>query len=162
MQLKRPFSIFWLAAWALTLSIGWLLPNHYPPWPAFHFDAWISIVMLAGAAAVILARGLPTRWDSLTLTVGLLVLVPGIQYCFGLVLLAGTAWVAAAYLLGFLLCLMIGARWESASPGQVADGLFLAIGIAAILSVGIQIYQFLQLVPDGWALWFMGPSVSRP
>ncbi len=162
MQLNRPFSTFWLAAWALTLSFGWLLPNHYLPWSAFHFDAWIAASLLVGATAVIVAQGLPSRWDSLTVTVGLLVLVPGLQYFSGLVLLAGTAWVGTAYLLGFLLCLLIGARWESASPGQLADGLFLAIGIAAILSVGMQLYQFLQLVPDDWALWSMGASVSRP
>ena len=45
---------FWLALWACTLALGWLLPNHYRPWVSFHSDAWIAAVLLLGAAAVIL------------------------------------------------------------------------------------------------------------
>ncbi len=164
MEFRRPLSSFWLAAWALTLALGWLLPNHYPPWSAFHFDAWVSLVLLVGSAAVVLATrvNVPTRWDALTVMVAVLVLVPGLQYYFGLVLFGGTAWVGTGYLLGFLLALLVGARWELCGPGQLADGLFLAIGIAAVLSVGMQMHQFLQLTYDDWALWSMGPSVSRP
>jgi hypothetical protein len=36
----------WLAVWTGTLVLGWLLPNHYRPWIAFHSDAWIAAVFL--------------------------------------------------------------------------------------------------------------------
>ena len=150
----------WLVLWSCTLALGWLLPNHYWPWLSFHSDAWISAVLLLAAAAVFWrARGLVVL-HCITLLVALLVLVPWLQYGFGLILLPGVAWISCAYLLGLLLALLVGARWEASSPSQLGDGLFLAIGIAAIVSVGLQLQQWLQL--DGLELWKIGGGAERP
>lgn len=151
---------FWLTSWAMALSLAWLLPNHYPPWSTFHMDAWAALVLTLAAAAVIVRSKGSTAWHGITVLTALLVLMPGVQYSFGLILLPGTAWISTAYLLGFLLALLTGARWESASPGQLADGLFLAIGIAALLSVGLQLHQWLCL--DLLDIWSMGDGFGRP
>ncbi|MDD5334680.1 MAG: Wzy polymerase domain-containing protein [Rhodoferax sp.] len=117
--------------------------------------------MLAlGSITVIFRATGPVVWHGITLTVAALVLVPVLQYGFGLVLLSGTAWISSAYLIGFLLALLTGARWESASPGQLADGLFLAIGMAALLSVALQLHQWLAL--DLLDAWSMGTGNGRP
>lgn len=151
---------FWLISWAFALAAAWLLPNHQLPWSSFHLDAWMAAVLTLGAAALILRTSGPVVWHGVTLMVAALVLVPGLQYCFGLVLLSGTAWISGAYLLGLLLALLIGARWEANNPGQLADGLFLAIGTAALLSVGLQLDQWLALESlDGLS---MGKGHGRP
>lgn len=157
---KQIMTPFWLVNWALALAAGWLLPNHYPPWSSFHIDAWVAATLTLGAAAVILRSRGQVAWHGMTLTIAALALIPGLQYGLGLVLLPGTAWISSAYLLGLLLAVHTGAKWEASSPGQLADGLFLAIGTSAILSVGLQLHQWLDLqVLDAWS---MADGLGRP
>lgn len=151
---------FWLAGWALALAVAWLLPNHYPPWSTFHMDAWTAIVLALAAAAVIMRSTGPVVWHGITLLAAALVFVPLVQYGFGMVMFSGAAWISTAYLIGFLLALLTGVRWEMTSPGQLADGLFLAIGVAALLSVGLQLHQWLAL--DLLNIWSMGDGYGRP
>jgi len=77
-----------------------------------------------------------------------------------LIPLAGTSWIAFVYLLGLCLAILVGSRWESTSPGQVMDFLFFAIGLAAVISVGLQLHQWLIL--DRLDIWSMGPAYGRP
>jgi O-antigen ligase len=157
---EKVLSSFWLTALAAALSLAWLLPNHYPPWSSFHMDAW-SAVVLSVIALVVIARTPPaTAWHGVSILAAFLVFVPWVQHGLGLVPLVGTAWLSSAYLLGFLTALLVGARWESANPGQLADALFTAIVIAALLSVGLQFHQWLVL--DGLDLWSMGRGFGRP
>lgn len=153
-------TLFWLIGWAVALAVGWLLPNHQPPWSTFHTEAWIAIVLALGSIAVILRSPGRVAWHGITLLVAALALVPALQYGFGLVLFAGTAWISSVYLIGLLLALLTGARWEKTSPGQLGDGLFLAIGMAALLSVGLQLHQWLAL--DALDAWSMGNGHGRP
>jgi len=157
---KSIMTSFWLSLWACTLAVGWFLPNHYRPWLSFHTDVWIALVLSMASIAVIFRSKKPMVWDRITFLVAFMLCVPWLQYYFGLVSLVGTAWISSAYLLGLLLALLTGAHWESNSPGQVADGLFLAIGIASLLSVGLQLQQWLVL--DGLELWTMGGDSTRP
>ena len=68
---------------------------------------------------------------------------------------------SVAYLLGFCLVLWCGARWEAHAPGHVLDGLFLALGLAAMAAVWVQLRQWLAL-DEGWEWWTMGADVVRP
>ncbi len=157
---KQIMTPFWLVSWALTLAVGWLLPNHQFPWSSFHLDAWVASALALGSAAVILRSRGQVTWHGMTLTIAALALVPGLQYGLGLVLLPGTAWISSAYLLGLLLAVHTGVQWEASSPGQLADGLFLAIGTGALLSVGLQLHQWLNLqVLDSWS---MADGLGRP
>jgi O-antigen ligase len=157
---KQPMTPFWLVGWASALAVAWLLPNHYLPWSTFHMDAWTAVVLSLAAVAVIVRSTGPVVWHGITLLAAFLVFIPGLQYIFGMVLFSGTAWISTVYLIGFLLALLVGARWESASPGQLADGLFLSIGIASLLSVGLQLHQWLSL--DLLDIWSMGDGYGRP
>lgn len=151
---------FWLTIWACVLAVGWLLPNHYRPWLSFHTDAWVALIFSLASLAVILRVRGPMMWHHITVLVALLPCIVWAQYAFGLVPMIGNAWISTVYLLGFLLALLTGARWEANNPGQFVDGLFLAIGAAAVLSVGLQLYVWLQL--DGLGLWAMGGNIERP
>jgi O-antigen ligase len=157
---KLVMTPFWLVLWSFVLAFGWVLPNHQRPWTGFHSDAWIALAFLVASASVFIRVREPLTWHRITVLAALLVCIPGLQYAFDLVPLAGNAWISSAYLLGFLLALLTGARWEKFTPGQVADGLFLAIGIAAVLSVGLQLRQWLGL--EGLELWTMGGGPDRP
>jgi hypothetical protein len=123
-------------------------------------DAWAAIVLLLVAATVIVRVREEVLWHDISILTFFLIFIPWLQYSFGLIELAGTAWISTAYLAGFLLALLIGARWESVNPGQLADTLFLSIGIAALLSVGLQLQQWLRL--DLLGIWSMGEGFGRP
>lgn len=160
---KPPLTSFWLGVWACTLSCAWLLPNHYPPWPSFHADAWTATVLALAAAAVILRIQSTTQWHGSTVLVLLMMGIPWLQYSAGLLAFAGQAWMSTAYLLGLLLALLIGQRWERADPEQLVGGLFWAIGIAAVLSVNLQLQTWLGLMDTGiFDLWSMGLAGARP
>ena len=158
---KKPLSSpFWLVAWACALSWCWLLPNHYLPWSAFHMEAWAAAVLLPMAAAVLWRARNETRMSVLGIVVLGLSLLPLLQHATGMIPLAGPAWMAFVNLLALALAIVVGQRWERYSPAQLGDGLFLAIGIAALLSVGLQLHQWLQL--DLMDIWLMGNGYGRP
>lgn len=91
----------------------------------------------------------------------MLPLVPLLQWALGQIYFAGVAWMACAYLAGFAMVLWCGHRWESVAPGQGLDRLFTAIGLAALLTVGLQSLQW--LAPIGSAPWWLDwDGLQRP
>lgn len=152
--MTRVFSPFWLCAAALALSLGWLLPNHYVPWTSFHADAWVAAWLALWALAALWRLRGPVPWHGLALGVAALLPLPWLQHAVGLLPFAGDAWVHSAYLAGLLLALLTGARWERASPAELGDALFLALGLAALGSVGLQLCQWLNL--GELDIWLMG------
>ena len=160
LSVKPIMAPVWLALWTGTLALGWLLPNHYRPWIAFHSDAWISVVLLLAFAGLIWRSRGAMALHRITVGVALLIGIPWLQYAVGLISQPGVAWISCAYLLGLFLALLLGARWDASSPGQLGDALFLAIGIAAVVLVGLQLQQWLQV--DGLELWRLSGGPGRP
>lgn len=158
---KNVISTFWLTVASLMLACVWLLPNHYVPWMTFHSDAWMSIVLTLVGAAILLPRLRESReWHWPSVLVAILVFIPVAQFYFGMVPFWGTAWINSLYLIGLLLALLVGTRWEKIDQGQCADFLFFAIGIAAIVSVYLQLHQILHF--DSMSSWIMKSSGRRP
>jgi O-antigen ligase len=119
--------------------------------------------MLLGTAAVVARGRRKVSWHWLDLLLLALVLAPPLQYAFGLISFFGQMAVASTYLLGLCLAALAGRRWEEAAPGQAATGLFLAVGIAGIVSVNLQLRTWLDLMQTGmFDIWSMGLSGSRP
>lgn len=143
----------WLTLWAVATSAAWLLPNHYYPWVTFHTDAWLGASFLVGGGCLLVTSKGRLPWHPVTALAFALACVPPLQYAFGLLAFAGQAWIASVYLLGFALSTLVGAHAQEQRPDTALDALFLAIGIAAIVSVGIQLYQWLSL--SGADLWIM-------
>ncbi len=160
---EPPLTTFWLGLWTCGLSLAWLIPNHYPPWAAFQSDAWTAIMLGLASAAVILRSRAPTQWHASAALVALLACVPWLQYSAGLIPFAGQAWISSAYLFGLLLALLTGQLWEQSCPDQLADGLFVAIGIASVLSVHLQLQTWLGVIGTGILdIWSMGLVGERP
>lgn len=153
----------WLVFWAMLLSFCWLVPVHLPPWTTFPADAWAALMMLVASLAIAIRARVAVRWHSVSYLAAGLVVVPWLQFVFGLLPFAGLAWVSSAYLLGFLLMLLAGAQWEQVSPKQLGDALFLAIGVAAVASVGLQLYGWLGLQSNGiMGMWALDVTGDRP
>ena len=121
------------------------MPNHYVPWNSFHVDAWIAVTLLF-LAGFGLAQGrgaTPLTWA--TVVIAGVCFIPLLQWGLGQVKLSGTAWVGTAYLMGLLLAVLTGMRWQASRPGELMDILFTAIALAATVSVALQICQWLRL-----------------
>ena len=146
--------------WAVLLALGWLLPNHYLPWIAFHTDAWIAwMLVLAGAGIAIQFRD-RVEWTGLMVIAALATFIPFAQYAGGLLVFSGQAWVSTAYLMGFLLSLLLGYRWQKKNPSQAINGIFFAVSCACLISVGMQLYQWLSL--EGLDIWIVFMAGNRP
>ena len=146
---NAPLSSFWVIVFACTLALTWLLPNHYLPWSSFHSDAWSAVVWGLIASAVIFRIKSPVLWHRSALLVAGLACVPWLQYSAGLIGFAGQAWMSTVFLLGLLLALLIGQRWDRACPDQLIDGLLLAICIASVASVSLQLQTWLGVIDTG-------------
>jgi len=156
-------SPLWLGLWAAFVSLCWLIPVHSPPWTTFPADAWFALIALVGASVVVVRTHQGLNWHGLPCLVAALVVLPWVQFFWGVLPFAGQAWISSAYLLGFLFALLIGARWEQADSSQLGHALFIAIGIAAIASVGLQLYTWLELTDSGvMGMWSLGATGSRP
>lgn len=154
---------FWLCIWACVLALSWLLPNHYLPWSSFHLDAWCAVAMLIGSAPFVARTRHRVSWRWFDLMLLALALVPVVQYAFGLVTFLGQMAVVSTYLLGLCLAALVGRRWEEIRPGQAASGLFLAVAIAGVISVNLQLRTWLGLMQTGmFDIWSMGLSGARP
>lgn len=120
-------------------------------------------MVLIGALPVLWRTHSRLKWHGLSCLVAVLVLLPWIQFSLGLIPFAGQAWISSCYLMGFLLALLVGARWQMGSPDQLVIGLFSAVGLAAIVSVGLQLYTWLNLSEGGaLGLWALGDVGNRP
>lgn len=156
-------SSLWFGFGTLALSLAWLLPNHYPPWAAFHADAWTAIVLASAALVFIFRAKVPVEWNAMSLLVLGLSAVPGVQLAFGLISFAGQAWITTAYLLGLLLAIHLGQLWEKVSSEQLVDGLLTAVGVSAVVSVNLQLRTWLGLTDAGlFDIWSMGLVGERP
>jgi len=120
--------------------------------------------MATVAASVIVCSPEKISWHGLTLVIAVLATVPFLQFTAGMLPFGGQAWLYTAYVVGLLLALLTGARWEAETPGKAADGLLLAIGIAALASVGMQLRQWLGLGVDTGELqvWAEEFTPGRP
>lgn len=122
-------------------------------------DAWLASIFLF-AGWIVLPRASRITVSSLPLLTVALATITLLQWYFGLIPFDGAAWMSAAYLVGFLAAFLLGQQWEMHKSGQAVETLFLAIVIAAFVSVGMQLHQWLNL--DEMDIWSMGPGLGRP
>lgn len=150
----------WLLIWSIGISIGWLISNHHYPWVGFHADAWMAIACLAGSAWTVARLRGGLSWHRLNFVVGLLICLSWLQHWMGAMPIIGNAWIVSSYLFGLLMAMLAGAHWETHRPSELLPALIYAILIASILSVGIQLKQWLEV--DGLWLWVRPGDPARP
>jgi len=158
----KPIPAKWLYLWASIFSIGWLLPKPYTLWFSFQTEVWTAAASLLAAAGLLWNywnRPLPV--PLLALVLATLSLIPPIQWAFGLIVLGGHALLCSMYLFGFALAAGCGFAWEKSWPGQYLDALFFAIGLAALVTVSLQVAQWYGIA-DGSTWWVVPAPATRP
>lgn len=153
------------AAISLLLALGWLLPNHYPPWPAFHSDAWVAVGLLGLFWLSVAVVPGPLRLSSATGLCLAFAGVPLLQGVLGLVPLPGDSLLSFAYLFGLALALALGEMGTVRERHQVVSWLFFALGFSSLVSVGLQIRQWTggtetDTALDIWVMYL--PAGVRP
>ncbi len=127
----------------IVFAAGWLLPNHYPPWNTFHANAWIASVLLGVGFWRLLADPLPVRISPAIGFLAGVAAIPWIQHWIGLLPVAGDALMGSLWQVGFAAAFALGEHWGRLRRGQPAVLVLSAACLAAIASVGLQIYQWL-------------------
>jgi O-antigen ligase len=133
----------WLALGLMSLSLAWLLPGRYLPWPAFRQEvlAALGFVLLAVAALVKCER---VRWPRLALLALGVAAVPLVQWALGQIRFRGDAFVSSLYLAGFGVSVSVGASLaRSELRKQLLDGLTLCLMLVGIASSGMALNQWL-------------------
>lgn len=138
---------------SLVLSFVWLIPNHYPPWTSFHSDTLVAVVLLLAGAIVVLTYPNKLKWSVLPIWILTICLLPLLQLQTGLLYFSSEAFVAFLYIFGFAIVVLLGQYWSVSRPDEPENFLLFAVGLAAIVSVGIQLCQLLGLhFFDIWVL----------
>ncbi|TVT58533.1 MAG: hypothetical protein FHK82_03950 [Sedimenticola thiotaurini] len=160
LQFFKSTAPIWAVFSALLVAIGWLLPNHTMPWTSFHQEAWISLAILPLVLIGVIKapRKFPLDWFGCVLVA--ICTIPLIQFAFGEIAFFGSAWLSSLYLMGFLGAFFVGRFWNLDHQWQIVDLLCLAIAIASVLSVFLQLYQFFQL--DGLRIWVIDSPGRYP
>lgn len=147
-----------LGVFSILLSLAWIIPNHTKPWMAFYSDAIAGVMLLIVAFWVLFRSSGKLGVIGLSLLFLFLAAVPWLQYSVGVVHSSGMAWINSIYLIGLSLAIFIGWNWERTTPGECLDFLFLAISIAAVISVGLQLLQWFHLPPGNFWVAYVGDS----
>ncbi len=131
---------------AILLALSWLIPNHFLPWPGFHGDAWMAIVGLCLASWGLMKRQAHYSLANATVFLIAIALIPWAQYLFGIISIAGVAWMGFLYVFGAAIALNCAFSLEKYRQHTMADLLFISVAIASLFSVGIQLCQWFSVI----------------
>lgn len=153
-------SLAWLG---LFLCLSFLLPNHYSPWLSFHQEALaaIALVPIGIWTACRVVRTPRLIWLFVCLAV-----TPFFQWLFGVIPFLGDAWVHSLYLGGIVWSMLTGfVVFQNATTNNALEDplkpLWLALIVAAIISVGMAAHQWLELGVSGLFIADLPPG-GRP
>jgi O-antigen ligase len=152
-------SLFLLLA-TLTLFASWLAPGHYFPWVSYQNETVAGVAgMLVGFAAALAPRG-THRWPRAGLFVGLVALVPVVQFALGQIAFRSDALLSFLYLGTLSAAIAAGATLAHHDRRRFVDCLLGSLLAAALVSVGLAVVQWLALNPSEYIAWV--PPGYRP
>lgn len=157
--------VSYLAALFLIVSVIVLvLPNHYQPWVSFNqeFLSWCGLLLVAIAILTNCGGRMIAGWT--VLAVLIISLIPLVQYLAGIVFYFGDAFMAFSYLIGFAIAIFIGFNWQVQCKNRgLINPIYALLAyllVAAVLSTGIAIYQWLNLNNLGYLIVDVGPGMT--
>jgi O-antigen ligase len=159
-ELRQPVELGWVGL-AIALALPWLVERHAAPWTMFYPDALMAATMLALACWALVRSPARVRVTAAALGFAVFALVPLLQAAGGLLASPAEGAMGALYLAGFAFSVLIGLRCETVAPGRAADALLTGLAIAALASVGLQLYQWVGLNEFG-ALVLPRAANGRP
>lgn len=155
--MNRVISPFWLVSLAGFYALSWLIPNHFPPWTAFHANALAAGVGLLLAFFVIWRSEKKIVVSQYIIFIIFIISLVFSQYFFGVIEKRGTVWLVISYLSALLLSIIVGNLWERSDPKACANFVFLSFLIGAFCSWVFQLQQWLDVnYMPGWLLYANG------
>lgn len=150
-------SMCWIL-FSVCMSIPWLIPIHTDPWTTLFNEVAAGLVVVPLAIWALLARRGDLEMDAVSSVFAFTALIPPLQAAFGLFLFPAEAYVVSLYMVGMALTVAVARRVESDCPGRLADALFAALLIAALVSTALALAQWLSLdwgpllaaIPEGF------------
>ncbi|MBN8510168.1 MAG: O-antigen ligase C-terminal domain-containing protein [Burkholderiales bacterium] len=143
-------------------ALALVLPNHAPPWMSFLQETLAACAWAFLAVGVLGTRRDRVAWRLPEAVITGLLLVVLVQFALGHIATLQTAWMNALYLAGLLLAMQTGSALERRAPGLAAACVLLAMLIAGLLSVWLQVYQWHLLAgAAGDSIWVYRPMVGR-
>ena len=135
---------------ASAICVAWLLPGHWFPWVSFQQEVLAALGAALIGLAVLVSTGLARyRVAHIALVSVALAAVPMLQWLGGMIPFLGDALLCSLYLIAFGLCVVAAQALTDARRDQLLFALFAAFLVAALVSTGIGLVQWLQL--DGFA-----------
>lgn len=150
----------WFGLGTLILVLAWLVPGHYMPWSSFQQQAVFGAGAWILGVAALQDRSGPVIVPGAAIGMGLLALVPLLQYAAGLIEYRSDAVLSAAYLAATGLTVVIAFRLTSISAEVFIGGLLATLLIAALASTGLALWQWLRLADSIWVAQL--PPGGRP
>lgn len=140
------------------LMACFVLPEHFPPWTAYHTEVPAFAAGVAALAVCWRVAGARPSLPALALPIALLLLSVLWQLAAGQISYAGDAWVAAAYLLLFGAACWWGTIWgERSAPDWLVATLAWFLLIAGLVLTFQMVAQWLQVEGE-----FAGWVIDRP
>lgn len=128
-------------------------------WGAVFQESYLSVLLIFVACRVVWMSGAPLGVSRFVVAVFFIALSPWLQFAFGTIHAFGNAWIHWLYLTGLCISIAIGAHWEKVISGQCSSFVFSAIFMASLVSVGLQLAQWFDLLK--YSTWIAEPPVSR-
>lgn len=152
--INKWFSVFSL----FFLCIAWLVPNHYVPWVTSHseFAVFFSLIFLS--LNLFLEKINIPKFSIILLCIAL---IPITQFLLGKIFFFGDALIAFLYIFGFFVAFVCGFNCSKNKKANFNLYFYIAIVIVGIISVYIQLKQWLLLTNGG--IWIVDlPVNARP
>ncbi|HCW4112920.1 TPA: O-antigen ligase C-terminal domain-containing protein [Acinetobacter baumannii] len=136
--------VFFLSLAAILLGFAWLSPFHYNPWVMFSSEMGTFAAGLSVLAALFYQNIKIPRAQLLLLP---FILIPVVQWAFGLVFDLSTALLSTFYLLGFWFMVLAGYNLslDQKKRDQIFSGFSLLVIITSLLTSLIAIFQWLNI-----------------
>ncbi|ENW97700.1 hypothetical protein F903_00216 [Acinetobacter sp. NIPH 298] len=141
--------------------LAWLSPNHYQPWLSVYQDSSMFVAALLLASSLLNQKSIHVPYI-LTFFI-FLSFIPLIQYYLGIVYFFGEAITFFFYLLALATVFIVGfniAQLERSNKDNIIAGFFITILIASMISVWIQLRQWLLFDGNIWIVDM--PPNGRP
>ncbi|NKG35891.1 PglL family O-oligosaccharyltransferase [Acinetobacter junii] len=149
----------YLSLAALLFSFAWLSPFHTYPWVTFS-----SELASFGAAFAVMTLFLikEIKIPRPQILMLIIVLLPLLQFCFGLILDFSVAFLSFAYLFTFWLMLLCGYNLslQAGNREKIMIGFSLLVLVAGLLSSFMAVVQWLNL--ESYLYGIMGLRGNRP
>ena len=151
---SRSLGLGW-ALWSVAIAVVWVLPTRTPPWATFYAEALMAACVLVVGVAILFSgqdafqrRRFAADWASLALLA--LATVPLFHGALGLLVFPGESLLQCLYLLAIAMTHFIArSAWEHVNADFI-DCLWAGLVIAAVISAGLAIYQWLRVDRLGW------------